>query len=58
MRRPWPLLAFLVMASGLAWLWLDPSELRLRVDPRSREVALLVPAETVGRRTAAAVLQS
>ena len=58
MRRPWPLLAFLVMASGLAWLWLDPSELRLRVDPRSREVALLVPAETVGRRTAVAVLQS
>ena len=58
MRRPWPLLAFLVMASGLAWWWLDPADLRLRVDPRSREVALLFPVETVGRRTAAAVLQA
>ena len=58
MRRPWLLLAFLAMASGLAWLWLDPAALRLRVDPRSREVALIVPAEMVGRRTAAAVLQA
>jgi hypothetical protein len=58
MRRPWLLLVFLVTASGLAWLWLDPSDLRLRIDPRSREVALLLPAETVGRRTAAAVLEA
>ena len=56
MRRPLLLLAFLTTASGLAWLWLDPSNLRLRIDPRSREVALLLPAETIGRRTAAAVL--
>ena len=58
MRRPWLLLASLAMASGLAWRWLDPADLRLRMDPRSREIALIVPAETVGRRTAAAVLQS
>ena len=58
MRRPLLLLVFLAMASGLAWWWLDPADLRLRVDPRSREVALLFPAETVGRRTAAAVLQA
>ena len=56
MRRPWLLLAFLATASGLTWLWLDPSDLRLRVDPRSREVALLFRAETLGRRTAEAVL--
>jgi GNAT superfamily N-acetyltransferase len=58
MRRPWLLLASLAMASGLAWLWLDPADLRLRIDPRSREVALIVPAETIGRRTAVVVLQS
>jgi hypothetical protein len=58
MRRPLLLLVFLAMASGLAWWWLDPADRRLRVDPRSREVALLFPAETVGRRTAAAVLRA
>jgi len=58
MRRPWLLLAFLATASGLAWLWLDPADLRLRIDPRSREVALIIPEETIGRRTATAVLQS
>ena len=57
MRRPLLLLAFLATASALAWRWLDPSDLRLHVDPRSREVALIFPAETIGRRTAAAVLQ-
>jgi hypothetical protein len=57
MRRPWLLLAFLAMASVLAWRWLDPSDLRLGIDPRSREVALIIPAEMVGLRTAAAVLQ-
>ena len=56
MRRPWLLLAFLATASGLAWLWLDPADLRLRIDPRSSEVALIIPAEMVGRRTAAAVI--
>jgi GNAT superfamily N-acetyltransferase len=58
MRRPWLLLVILATASGLAWLWLDPAALRLRVDPRSREVALIIPAETIGRRTAAAVLNA
>lgn len=58
MRRPWLLLGFLATASGLAWLWLDPAELRLRVDPRSREIALIVPAELAGRRAADAVLHA
>jgi GNAT superfamily N-acetyltransferase len=58
MRRPWLLLVILATASGLAWLWLDPAALRLRIDPRCREVALIIPAETIGRRTAAAVLQA
>ncbi len=58
MRRPWLLLVFLVTASGLAWLWLDPSDLRLRIDPRSREVALILPREAQGLRTSAAVLRA
>ena len=58
MRRPWLLLAFLAMASGLAWLWLDPAALRLRIDPRSREVALILPREAQGLRTSAAVLRA
>ncbi|MEY4132379.1 MAG: hypothetical protein RL592_437 [Verrucomicrobiota bacterium] len=58
MRRPWLLLVCLATASGLAWLWLDPADLRLRVDPRSREVALIVPAELTGRRAADAVLHA
>jgi len=57
MRRPWLLLGLLATACGLLWLWLDPRDLRLRVDPRSREVALLFPEETIGRRTAEAVLR-
>lgn len=56
MRRPWLLLVLLATASGLAWRWLDPSDLRLRVDPRTRELALIVPAELAGRRAADAVL--
>jgi hypothetical protein len=51
------LLAFLATASALAWRWLDPADLRLRIDPRSSEVALIFPGETTGLRTAAAVLQ-
>lgn len=58
MSRPLLLLALLATASGLAWLWLAPSDLRLDVDPRCREVALLLPAETLGRRTADAVLRA
>ena len=56
MRRPWLLLVLLATASGLAWLWLDPADLRLRIDPRSRELALIIPAEMVGRRTATAAI--
>ena len=58
MRRPWLLLACLATASGLAWRWLSPTDLRLGVDPRSRELALIVPAELDGRRAAAAVLNA
>jgi len=55
MRRPWLLLVLLATASGLAWLWLDPADFRLGIDPRSREVALLLPREAQGLRTSAAV---
>lgn len=58
MRRPWLLLACLATASGLAWLWLTPSDLRLRADARARELALIVPAERDGRRAAEAVLRA
>ena len=58
MRRPWLLLVLLATASALAWLWLNPAELRLRIDPRSREIALIIPAEMAGRRTATAVIQA
>ena len=58
MRRPWLLLAFLATASGLDWRWLDPSELRLDLDPRSREVALLFPAEAAGRKASEAVIRA
>jgi GNAT superfamily N-acetyltransferase len=58
MRRPWLLLVLLATASGLAWLWLDPAGLRLRIDPRSREVALILPREAQGLRTSAAVLRA
>jgi hypothetical protein len=57
MRRPLLLLALLATTSGLAWRWLRPPDLRLRMDPRSREVALFFPAETTARRTAGAVIR-
>lgn len=52
------MLVLLATASGLAWLWLDPAVLRLRIDPRSREVALILPREAQGLRTSAAVLRA
>jgi hypothetical protein len=58
MRRAWLLLVLLATASGLAWLWLNPADLRLRIDPRSREVALIIPRETQGLRTSAAILRA
>lgn len=58
MLRPWLLLGALAMASVLVWRWLTPTDLRLGVDPRSRELALIVPAELGGRRAADAVLHA
>ena len=54
MRRPLLLLALLATACGVAWLWTHPGDLRLRIDPRSREVALILPREAQGLRTSAA----
>jgi hypothetical protein len=58
MRRPLLLLAVLALACGAAWLWRHPGDLRLRIDPRSREVALILPREAQGLRTSAAVLRA
>jgi len=58
MRRPILLLAVLATACGVAWLWTHPGDLRLRIDPRSREVALILPREAQGLRTSAAVLRA
>lgn len=58
MRRPLLLLALLATACGVAWLWTHPGDLRLRIDPRSREVALILPREAQGLRTSAAVLRA
>jgi len=58
MRRPLLLLAVLALACGAAWLWTHPGDLRLRIDPRSREVALILPREAQGLRTSAAVLRA
>ena len=55
MRRPLLLLAVLALACSVAWLWTHPGDLRLRIDPRSREVALLLPREAQGLRTSTAV---
>jgi hypothetical protein len=58
MRRPLLLLALLATACGVAWLCTHPGDLRLRIDPRSREVALILPREAHGLRTSAAVLRA
>jgi hypothetical protein len=58
MRRPWLLLACLATASGLAWRWLDPTDLRLSIDPRARDIALIVPTELAGRRAGEVVLHA
>lgn len=57
-RRPLLWLGLLILACGLGWYGLYPGDLRLRLDPQSRAVALLSPAEAQGRRTAAAVFQA
>ena len=58
MRRPLLLIAILAIAAVPAWLWLNPPDLRLSIDRRSRESALLYPREATGRRCAAVVVAS
>jgi hypothetical protein len=60
MPRPAALLLLAVMTVGglLAWRWLRPGDLRLSVDRRSREVAVIHPQEAAGRRCAEGVLRA
>jgi len=58
MRRPLLLIAILAIAAVPAWLWLNPPDLRLAIDHRSRESALLYPREATGRRCAGVVVAS
>ena len=60
MPRPAALLLLAVIAVGglLAWRWLRPGDLRLSVDPRSREVAIILPPEAADRRCADGVLRA
>ncbi len=58
MRRTLLLFAVLATACGVGWRWSHPSDLRIGIDPRSREVALLFPSEMKGRRTAEAVART
>ncbi|MEY3852592.1 MAG: hypothetical protein RI910_1572, partial [Verrucomicrobiota bacterium] len=58
MRRPLLLLAVLTTACGVAWRWLRPGDLRLSVDPRSREVAVIDMREAADRRCADGVLRA
>lgn len=58
MRRPWLLLLALTLGGVGGWLWLSPGELRIDVDPRSREIALLFPPEARGRPPAEAVARA
>jgi hypothetical protein len=50
------LIVLLVIIGAAAWRWLIPGDRRIDVDPRSREIALLFPAEAKGLRTAGAVV--
>ncbi|MSS98983.1 MAG: hypothetical protein CK541_02780 [Opitutia bacterium] len=60
MPRPAALLLLAVMSVGglLAWRWLRPGDLRLSVDPRSREVAVVDSREAADRRCAGGVLRA
>jgi hypothetical protein len=60
MPRPAALLLLAVLSVGglLAWRWLRPMDVRLSVDPRSREVALIDPREAADRRCADGVLRA
>jgi hypothetical protein len=58
MRRPLLLFVLLTIACGLAWTWIKPGDLCLNLEPRSREVALILPAEAAERKTSGAVLHA
>lgn len=60
MPRPAALLLLAVITAGslLAWRWLRPGDLRLSVDRRSREVAVIRPQAAAGRRGADDVLRA
>ena len=60
MPRPAALLLLAAISVGglLAWRWLRPGDLRLSVDPRSREVAVIHPQEAADRRCADGVLRA
>lgn len=58
MRRPLLLFVLLTIACGLAWIWIKPSDLCLKLESRSREVALVLPAEAADRKTSGAVLHA
>ena len=60
MPRPAALLLLAVISVGglLAWRWLRPADLRLSVDARSREVAVIYPQEASDRRCADGVLRA
>lgn len=52
------LLVLISVGALLAWRWLRPGDLRLSVDPRSREVAVIDAREAAGRRCADGVLRA
>ena len=60
MPRPAALLLLAVIMVGglLAWRWLRPGDLRLSVDPRSREIAIFYPQEAANRRCADGVIRA
>lgn len=60
MPRPAALLLLAVISVGglLAWRWLRPGDLRLSVDPRSREFAAIYAQEATDRRCADVVLRA
>jgi hypothetical protein len=53
-----PGLVWITLGGVGGWLWLSPGELRIDVDPRSREIALLFPPEARGRPPAEAVARA
>jgi hypothetical protein len=60
MPRPAALLLLAVLSVGglLIWAWLRPGDLRLSVDPRSREIAVIDAREAAERHCADGVLRA